>query len=183
MPSTAVVAPVLFDVDRLVAPAAASRGSLVERAPVLATANGRDAAAPFAVDPDLPLGSYRYRVRGIDLFGQVGESADSDPVEVRDLEAPPPPVRLQASLGQPGYPWLNDPDRAKAGQPATLEVGFEYGAGQYQQAPDAETFRVYWRPDSVFDGVPVTVTLESSAPPMVIGSCMRCWRRQRAVSI
>jgi len=104
----------------------------------------------------------QYEVRGIDLFGQVGESSTSDWIEVRDLEAPPPPVHLRADLKQAGYPWLTQEERNQAGSVAELSIHFEYGEFQRRQAPDAKRFQLYWRADSVSDHFRVNVIQLSS---------------------
>ena len=150
------VQPVLFDLWRNFG----GNGSafLTEKLPVLvpAAAWENDGKALF-VDTDVPLGKHSYRLQAIDLFGQVGEAIDSEPVPVKDLEAPPPPVRLRAFLSQPGYPWRTPESLGRIPEPATLDLQFEYGDAQYRQAPDAKEFRLHWRAASLFENRPVTV--------------------------
>ena len=55
---------------------------------------------------------------------------------LKDLEAPPPPVRLRTVAYAPNV------------DPTELQVQFEYGASQHQQSPDVAKFNVYWVPDS-----------------------------------
>ena len=97
------------------------------------------------------LGAYRYSVAGVDLFGQVGTPAAGPRVSVQDLEAPPPPVRVSATVVQPGYPWLTPADRALAASNATCTVRFEFGAFQLRQAPDAARFSLFWRSGTLVD--------------------------------
>ena len=150
------VQPVLFDLWRNFG----GNGSafLTEKLPVLvpAAAWENDGKALF-VDTDVPLGKHSYRLQAIDLFGQVGEAIDSEPVPVKDLEAPPPPVRLRAFLSQPGYPWRTPESLGRIPEPATLDLQFEYGDAQHRQAPDAKEFRLHWRAASLFENRPVAV--------------------------
>ena len=157
------VQPVLYDVYRREEESGNSFELLTEKTPVLVPQNlwGQPDAI-FFLDRDLPLGKYGYAVRGVDLFGQVGEAIESEPIEVKDLEAPPPPVRLHAVLKQPGYPWLTSEQRNLSRQPATLELSFEYGEMQYRQAPDAEQFHLHWRADSLFETTRVAITIVGS---------------------
>lgn len=89
---------------------------------------------PCCVDANLKLGKYQYAIRPIDLFGQTGMAIESEPFQLRDFEAPPPPVRVRA---QP------------SSDNASLGVQFEYGATQHQQARDVKEFSLYWREDSL----------------------------------
>jgi hypothetical protein len=119
------VQPVLFDLWR--DPGTRPEEFLTAKLPVLvpATARTNDGTALF-VDTNVPLGQHSYRLQAIDLFGQVGEAIESRPIPVQDLEAPPPPVRLRASLAQPGYPWRTPAQRNHASGLATLDLQFEY---------------------------------------------------------
>ena len=88
------------------------------------TTNPLNPNAPNFVDTNLPLGTYSYTARPIDLFGQLGEPIGSNSIKIEDLEAPPPPIRTRASL---------TPDNS------AVSVGFEFGGNQHQQAPDVNT--------------------------------------------
>ena len=136
--------PVLFDVRRA-SPDSADL-LLTRHRPVLVSKESwRDTRAARFVDTGVPLGTYHYRVRGIDIFGQAGAWLDPAAVEVKDLEAPPPAVRL----------------RAATSPQASFRLRFEYGAFQYLQAPDASKFTVYWRPDSLMTDVTAEVEVVS----------------------
>jgi hypothetical protein len=143
------VQPVLFDLWR---DSGADRTELLtDKRPVLVPSDAwaHDSTAQF-VDTNVPLGRHRYQLRAIDLFGQISEVIESEPIAVEDLEAPPPPVRLYAVLTQPGYPWRQPEQLARVKEPAALRLQFEYGDAQHRQAPDAKTFHVYWRAESMF---------------------------------
>jgi hypothetical protein len=157
------VRPVLFDLFRQNEKETGAPQLLTEKTPVLVPAAAWDQEdAALFVDVEVPLGTYQYSVRGIDLFGQVGEPVEGKFIKVVDLAAPPPPVRLRASLSQPGYPWRTPDQRKQSQDPARLQLSFEYGALQHQQAPDADHFLVYWRPDSIFERIPVEIKVEAA---------------------
>ena len=152
------VQPVLFDLWR--DPGTRRQEFLTEKLPVLVPAKAwaNDSTALF-IDTAVPLGQHNYGLQAIDLFGQVGQAIESEPITVADLEAPPPPVRLRANLTQPGYPWRKPEQLLKVTEPATLTLQFEYGDAQHRQAPDAKTFSVYWRTESMFESRSVSVQL------------------------
>jgi hypothetical protein len=166
----AAVAPVLFQVRRAreVDAQAQTFGpleDLTSRRHVLVPVSSWETALGVRfVDAATPLGRYRYSVAGIDLFGQIGSPIAGLPVDVRDLEAPPPPVRVSATLTQPGYPWLTPEDRALAAPTATCAVRFEYGPFQLRQAPDAVRFSLFWRAGTLVDTEPVTIRVVSREP-------------------
>ena len=151
------VQPVLFDIHRENALGGVTDGQgiqLTKNHPVLVPASSwTTPGAALFVDPAVPLGRFRYRIRGIDLFGQISEPVVSKAVELLDLDAPPPPVRLRGALRQPDYPWNTPQQRAVMNEPTNLEFSFEYGAMQHQQAPDARSFQIFWRQDSLVDTV------------------------------
>jgi hypothetical protein len=159
--SQGAVQPVLFDLWRT------SLGRpevfLTETLPVLVPAKAweTDATALF-IDTDVPLDQHSYRLQAIDLFGQVGEPIKSKLINVADLVAPPPPIRLRATLTQPGYPWRTREQRDHATELARLILQFEYGDAQHSQAPDAKEFRVYWCPESMFETRSVAIQRVSS---------------------
>lgn len=155
------VQPVLFDLWR------DSQGGpgkfLTAQLPILVPATARETAgATLFVDTNVPLGWHSYRLQAIDLFGQVGEAIKSRPIRVQDLEVPPPPVRLHATLSQPGHPWRTRKQRDQATELAKLILQFEYGDAQHRQAPDAKDFRVYWRAESMFETRSVAIQRVSS---------------------
>jgi hypothetical protein len=117
------------------------------------------------VDQSVPLGNYIYELRGIDLFGQVGNPIFSKPVSVEDTQAPPPPLGLRAQLKQPGYPWRTERQletlRSINGK-AQLELQFEFGELLRQQAPDAKLFQLYWRQDDLLKVAEVTTQVDQS---------------------
>lgn len=131
-PGTRAVQPVLYELTRI------SGGSSHKFSePVLVDNRAwKQKQGILYVDRDVPLGSHRYEVRPIDLFGQLGSAIASPPITVKDLEAPPPPIRTRLELSQSGLT-------------ADVRLQFEFGASQYQQAPDIKEFVVYWRPDTL----------------------------------
>jgi hypothetical protein len=162
----APVQPVLFQVTRRGSspPSAGPTqfgppADLTARRAVLVPADSwnRD-EVPLFVDLAAPLGTLRYEVAGIDLFGQVSAPV-ARTIDVKDLAPPPPPVRVSAGVFQPGYPWLTAADRSHADEPAPLHVRFEYGAHQLRRAPDAASVSLYWRAGSLVDSEPVTVNV------------------------
>lgn len=155
------VQPILFDLWR--DPGSGRERLLTKNQPVLVPAQSwaNDGTALF-IDTAVSLGQHSYRLRGIDLFGQVGQAIESEAIAVKDLEAPPPPVRLRANLTQPGYPWRSPTQPNETTEAATLALQFEYGDAQHRQAPDANTFRVYWQAESMFVTRSVTVQRVSS---------------------
>ena len=163
----AAVAPVLFDVRRaretsLSPPVFGPAEALPGRRPALVPASSWETALDVRfVDVAASLGAYRYSVAGVDLFGQVGTPAAGPRVSVQDLEAPPPPVRVSATVVQPGYPWLTPADRALAASNATCAVRFEFGAFQLRQAPDAARFSLFWRGGTLVDTEAVTLRVLS----------------------
>lgn len=137
----------------------------------------------------LALFTYRYEVSGIDIFGQVGQPVSSPPIQMGDLAAPPAPIRLKARLLQPGYPWRGpawssirqdqqrytaeleavfgspvDMLRAVSDTPAAVDLFFEYGPSQVRQAPDARSFHVYWRPDTLLETSPIDIVTTTRSP-------------------
>lgn len=123
----------------------------------------------------LELYEYEYEIQGIDIFGQVSKPLIIPSLQMRSLLAPPPPIRLKGRLTQPGFPWRNIKDISKeeahksvfgdsaswlitgSDAPAALDLFFEFGYSQHQQAPDAETFTIYWRADSLTQTIPIQI--------------------------
>jgi hypothetical protein len=136
-PKWDAVRPVLYELKRRF------KGGQDEKIPDRIMIDPRSWGRPFQyVDTNLNLGEHVYTVAPIDVFGQIGPAVVSDQIRVKDSEAPPPPVRTRVSLS---------PARD------LVAVQFEYGASQYQQAPDVNEFNVYWRPDSLSERVLVRV--------------------------
>ena len=99
-------------------------------------------------DPSVPDGIYRYSVRGIDLFGVLGDRGPEQPVEVRDRRAPPPPQAVEATYLDPADPWLSQADRdwALANGPG-VRLRWQWPGVFSLQAPDVAEplgeFRAY----------------------------------------
>ena len=131
-PQAGAVQPVLYDITRV------SGGREVpSKEPVLVDNRSWEKTdAVLYIDRDLRLGTYTYKVRPIDLFGQIGLPLQSDPVEIEDKIAPPPPVRTKNFL-------------EPTGELTRLLVRFEFGAAQHEQAPDVKEFQPYWRADTL----------------------------------
>lgn len=103
---------------------------------------------PHYADRSVPDGIYTYAVRGIDLFGVLGDWSASQRVEVLDRLAPPPPQSVQAQYLDPADPWLSEEDRNWAETNGTgLKVSWQWPGIFRMQAPDAVAplaeFRVY----------------------------------------
>lgn len=82
-------------------------------------------------DRDLPgWGTVTYRVSGMDVWGRFSDFAELT-VEVTDEAAPPAPTGLTAELA-------GDPDDASW----SLELSFDWAAGQRALAPDATGFEI-----------------------------------------
>jgi hypothetical protein len=133
--STAATRPVLFDVYR-------DGKALTEQAPILSP--GRQAEinpAPCFIDGAVEIlrdqPAHSYQIASIDLFGQTGSKSSEVKVEVNDLPAPPPPIRLQT--------WQPEPD----GNPVRVLLQFEYGALQHLQAPNGAGFVLRRRTDTL----------------------------------
>ena len=156
----AAVTPVAYDVTRR----ETSRAELLTEQSVAVVPHSAFAKkAPCIIDDAAPLGRHHYAVQPIDVFGQVGDAVVSPEIEVQDLEAPPPPVRVTTQVGQAGFPWRTTESRALVDGRAQVGVTFEYGAAQWRQAPDAQLARLYWRADSPFDEVEGSFTVTSSS--------------------
>jgi len=96
--SATTTRPVLFDVyrdDKLLTSALLSC-----RPP-----GKRNQSAPAYIDGAVEIllhpASHSYRVAPIDLFGQTGVPSVKAQVEVNDLPAPPPPIRLRPGSPSP----------------------------------------------------------------------------------
>lgn len=134
------VQPVLFEVRR---------GDVLLTQDHLACVVGtavKDSARPFFTDPAAPVGVHKYKVRGIDLFGQTGNEINLH-AKVGDDLPPPPPVRLSAG--------------ANAEQ-TELSGQFEYGPAQRTQVPEVESFQLMTRAGSLAQREKVRVTVLGS---------------------
>lgn len=127
---------------------------LNEDSPTLVTENeaapGSQPATPrsYYTDRDLPDGWYAYQVRGIDLFGRLGEWSEPGTVRALDRVPPPPPQAVSAQYLDSADPWLGQADRdwAEANGPG-LKVNWEWPGILRLQAPDVAPsnaeFRIY----------------------------------------
>ena len=127
--------PVLFDVYR-------DNQPLTPKSPVLAPVSQAEInPAPAYIDREVEVLEAQpvhiYEVAPIDVFGQVGDQRDKASVAVKDLPAPPAPIRLQT--------WQPDP---KA-HPHRVILQYEYGALQHLEAPNIQDFRIYRRAGSL----------------------------------
>ena len=145
MPQAVAVQPVLYDITRV------SGGREVRiKEPVLVDNRSWQKSDPVLyIDRDLRLGTYTYKVRAIDLFGQIGPPLQSEQIEIEDKVAPPPPVRTRNFL-QP------------KSERTSLLVQFEFGAAQHEQAPDVKEFQPYWRADTLLPRRNLKVVLAAS---------------------
>ncbi|RYE59470.1 MAG: hypothetical protein EOP48_00785 [Sphingobacteriales bacterium] len=73
----------------------------------------------------------KYEIRGIDLFGQTSYKISTGQL-VKDKDNPPPPYKLT----------FGDYNNA-------INLFFEYGTSQYLAAPDAQSFTIYKKPDTL----------------------------------
>lgn len=150
---SAAIHPAVYDVYRR--PLGGDRIRLTTDDPVLVSPSAWEQPnEPHFLDSEVEPGQYDYEVRGIDLFGQESSTAGARvSLTIEDLVAPPPPVRVRADLSQPGYPWRTSEQLAElsdAGGLSEVELRFEYGHSQHQQAPDVTGFEVFWRRDTLF---------------------------------
>ena len=138
--SPSPVRPMLYDVARY---EGSAPKPLTADAPVMVPSQSWQLSdATMFRDTDLPLGTVRYSVAAIDLFGQTGPGLDSNTLDLVDRDGPPPPVRVRAEL-------------ARGGRHAIVE--FEYGYLERQLAPDAKVARCYARRDALVDSRAVRV--------------------------
>jgi len=103
---------------------------------------------PHYSDQHVPDGSYQYAVRGIDLFGVLGDWSPPESIDVQDSAAPPPPQAVEALYLDPADPWLSDDDAEwtkKNG--AGAKISWTWPGSFRLQAPDVTPphaeFRVY----------------------------------------
>ncbi len=120
---------------------------LNENAPALISER-RAAAAAMYSDRFVPDGSYTYAVRGIDIFGVLGDWSEPQIVEVQDHRAPPPPQAVQAQYLDPADPWLSLEDQAWVEENGPgLKLSWTWPGIFRLQAPDVAfpeaEFRVY----------------------------------------
>ena len=98
-------------------------------------------------------GRYRWRVRGIDVFGRLGPWSAASEVEVTGPPAPLPPDGVTARYLDPEDPYLSDEERSLAASGSGLLVQWTWPAGRRLQAPQIGSsgvgssgeFRVYLR--------------------------------------
>jgi hypothetical protein len=72
---------------------------------------------------------YAYRITGVDLFGRVGLYSEAMIVDLKDSQAPPPPLNVEAEYLEDGNP--------------RVRVRWKWPVSLRKQAPDARQFRVY----------------------------------------
>lgn len=122
---------------------------LNEHAPALiATRTQSGPGRPFYADGAVPEGVYSYALRGIDVFGVLGEWGPPQAIEVRDRRPPPPPQAVQATYLDPADPWLSEADKTwAAAHGSGVRVSWEWPGQFALQAPDLAApqaeFRVY----------------------------------------
>lgn len=87
---------------------------------------------------------HKYEIKGIDLFGQTSNKISVACV-VKDKDVPPPPYKLTFGGG------LDD-----------TKLFFEYGASQYMASPDAQSFTIYQKPDTLIFTREFKYNLDSS---------------------
>jgi hypothetical protein len=153
-----------------------------EPPPVLEVRNAERPAAAFAepaaaagrwAGPDVPRrwierglapGDYAWSVRGIDVFGRLGEWSEERVVGVPAGTVPPPPDAVAAAYLDAADPYLSDEQRAlvESDGPGLL-VRWTWPAERRVAAPGVEPngeFRVYARRDdpNVLEGAVLSVT-------------------------
>jgi len=136
-------------------PAVVSDGGLTEARP-----EGWPEEHQHFIDRHLADGWYAYRVRGIDLFGRLGDWSSRKGLRLLDAVAPPSPVRVEAVYLDPADPQITAADLPHA--PGT-KASWEWSGACRLQAPEVENggeFRVYFREGelNVLTGVIVSVT-------------------------
>ena len=127
---------------------------LNEVAPTLVTqshasqVSGADENRSYYTDRDLPEGWYGYQVRGIDIFGRLGEWSQAETVQIIERLAPPTPQAVSAEYLDPADPWLSQEDKDWAlANGLGLRVSWEWSGLLRLQAPDiappGAEFRIY----------------------------------------
>ncbi len=126
------------------------------------------------IEHGLAAGSYGWSVRGIDVFGRLGDWSEERMVAVGAGVVPPPPDAVTAAYLDPADPSLPDEHRALAERDGPgLLVEWTWPAGHRIAAPGVEPrgeFRVYARRDdpNVLNGTvlasPTAATAAGSAP-------------------
>jgi hypothetical protein len=117
---------------------------LNETSPSLVGSTGQ----PHYSDQNVPDGLYTYAVRGIDIFGVMGDWGKPKRVDVLDQLAPPPPQSVQAFYLDPADPWLSEEDKAWVDANGSgLRLSWVWPGTFRLQAPDVNPpdaeFRVY----------------------------------------
>ena len=100
----------------------------------------------FFVDQEaiVSVSETKYEIRGIDLFGQVSDKITSA-LQIKDRDTPPPPYKLTFS-----------------GNNDNSNLLFEYGASQYLAAPDAKSFTIYKKEDTIISSREYRYTLDNN---------------------
>lgn len=120
---------------------------LNEHAPALiASRTLSGAGRPYYADEAVPEGLYDYALRGIDVFGVLGDWGPAAHVEVRDRRAPPPPQAVQATYLDAADPWLSEADRAWATDHGNgVRLTWQWPGAFALQAPDLSAARAEFR--------------------------------------
>ncbi len=124
-------------------------------APTLISQRAHSEAGPVMYsDRGVADGQYRYAVRGIDVFGVLGDWGPSQSVAVHDRLAPPPPQAVQAQYLDPGDPWLSTVDKDWAlANGSGVKLRWQWPGMFALQAPDVAEplgeFRAYFEPGAL----------------------------------
>jgi len=121
---------------------------------VTVAATDSDAPHLFVDDPAWALGLaeaarfYAYRVAAVDLFGRLGAWSAAVVADLHDVDAPPPPLAVEARYLDPRDPALTLDDRAWVDEMTPPQAGIAVRwrwpeTPSRRQAPDAREFRVY----------------------------------------
>jgi len=143
-----------------------AKSVLNEAAPTLVSERPHSDAGPAMYsDRSVPDGTYWYSVRGIDLFGVLGDWGPSQEIVVHDRQPPPPPQGVKASYLDPADPSLSQEDRdwALANGPG-VRLTWQWPGLFSMQAPDVAEplgeFRAYTTKGVLnrLDGTALSVT-------------------------
>lgn len=130
--------PVLYHIHRQTEDAGtwASFVTITEGRPVLVTASAEANTLPsvYYIDGPLDLGKYRYNATGIDLFGQKSAPSLWVEIDLADLVAPPPPIKLKAVLNE---------------ETNKIHVSWKWDQPRRTMAADAKEFRVYYQTENL----------------------------------
>ena len=143
------------------------RKAILNRSAPTLVSERRSGAAGQAMysDRGVPDGKYTYAVRGIDLFGVLGDWGPAEHVDVADRQPPPAPQAVEARYLDPADPWLTDAEKSWTLANGTgVKLRWQWPGLFALQAPDvtepAGEFRAYFTPGAPnrFDGAVSGVT-------------------------